>query len=123
MNRSQLTLLALVSAGVLAPCHADQPVARATMPAKAAVAPARSVIPVQAPAAAPTTVPDINRAALNPQPLPPGPPDPDRLRDKNGIIIIGGTPAQSSSGNTKKAPVRLTPIAPKPAEKKQEQRK
>jgi hypothetical protein len=42
----------------------------------------------------------VNRAALNPQPLPPNPPDPDRVRarksnaaQKQGIIIIGGKPA------------------------------
>ena len=99
MNRLHLNVVALVLAAALSPCHADQPAARSAMSAKATNPLAQRV--VAAPVSATSLV---NRVALNPQPLPPGPPDPDRARygaksaaEKSGIIIVGGSPQKPAA--------------------------
>ena len=95
-------LLALpIGFALLTPCLADTPPVSALAPVARA--------PVQAATPKPSSpLSIVDRVALNPQPLPPSPPDPDRVRatrrvapqksasaaQKSGIIIIGGAPAK-----------------------------
>ena len=103
MKSLRPNVLALVLAVALSPCHADQPAMRSAMSAKAVNALAQHVV------AAPVSATSIvNRAALNPQPLPPGPPDPDRARiraksaaEQSGIIIVGGSPHKAAAVGSK----------------------
>src|SRR6185312_285473 len=60
----------------------------------------------------------LNWGALNPQPLPPGPPDPSRslvspanAMGQHGIIIIGGKSTQVSSPGSSLNPLVGAPVA------------
>ena len=69
MKKSVLLLWALAGRLALSPCYADNPV---STPAQATPPPGGS-LPATPRTVAPATPGD--RVALNPQPLPPGPPD------------------------------------------------
>jgi hypothetical protein len=114
MNRLHLAIFALVSCATLPPCQADAPASALHSPPKSALV---------------TAAPPVSKAgaaALNPQPLPPGPPDPERARAtgnspaaKAGIIIVGGAPARKPGARLNRQSLNPQPLPPGPPDPEQ----